>query len=139
MTPRTKKLLVSIATAAALVFVAYLLFRYFRKTEGFEGSADLKDLNPKVELTPTETELFENLVNNAIDDASIKKMIESGQLTDKVVEKFLSKLNIDIPEDFEDKEKDDGEGFAEEKEEEGFEEDKDVEGFTGTCNGFAKF
>lgn len=146
MKPATKKMLVAIATAAALVLVAYLLYRFFKtRREGFADIDQIEGLNADVKLSPKETELFENLINNKLDDAAIKKLISSGELTDKVVEKFLSKLNMNEEftdaEDFEEEKA--GEGFAEEEHTtEGFAEDEEkrIEGFaTGSTGKFASF
>jgi hypothetical protein len=46
-------------------------------------------------MTSAETELFEDLKQNKLSDADIKKLIVDGKLTDTLVNKFIK--NLDIP------------------------------------------
>jgi len=43
-------------------------------------------------LTGKEQELFDDLVNNKVDDSAIQKLIKDGFLTEKMVERFLANL-----------------------------------------------
>ena len=46
-------------------------------------------------MTSSETELFEDLKQNKLSDADIKKLIVEGKLTDTLVNKFIK--NLDMP------------------------------------------
>ena len=46
-------------------------------------------------MTSAETELFEDLKQNKLSDADIKKLIVDGKLTDTLVNKFIK--NLDMP------------------------------------------
>lgn len=63
--------------------------------EYFED-ADAKDKEPTFKgMTSSEAELFEDLKQNKLSEADIKKLIVEGKLTDTLVNKFIK--NLDMP------------------------------------------
>lgn len=46
-----------------------------------------------VQLTPEEEEMFKNIQTGTLNDQDIQQMVESGKITEKMVEKFLSYLD----------------------------------------------
>lgn len=85
----TRKTLVIVLSVALLVAIAIFTFLGCScrgRWEKFETAAGSGDLSPK------ETELFEDLQADRITDTKLTELIKSGVLNEKLVEKFLNKI-----------------------------------------------
>lgn len=112
----TNKLLLTIGVVLIIAIFLFTTFGCTCKrtlfTEGFEDAekADAKkaetDAVPvkkaeepvkkaDADLSSKEKELFEDLKENKLSDTEITKLVKAGVLTDKLVEKFLEKLQND--------------------------------------------
>lgn len=88
-----------LALAAALFAVTYFGCRC--KWEHFEDAAPKVESTSKdakvdkdMQLSPKEEELFADIQSGKIGDEDIQKLIDKGQITEKMVEKFLAKLDF---------------------------------------------
>lgn len=127
----------------AVLFAALITFAMFgcgctKTKEGFQATEGEKSKETP-SLTPQEEELFQDIQTGNLNDDDIQKLVESGKITEQMVEKFLQYLD-NMPDPTETEEP----GAAAKKSvkkapivptsEEGF----DIEAFTGTMYAPAK-
>lgn len=88
-------ILVAVVVLAVVAWIAWPKIKGFalgqpKPLEGFK--ADQKSAIKS--MTPKEREMFQNLQNNSYTTSQIDEMIQNGILNSKVVNKFLSALNV---------------------------------------------
>lgn len=96
-------LLIAVLLGMLVMFALWGCGCFGMKTkEGFEDAAeeaqDTEVVAPVSDLTPQEEELFKDIQSGSLDDSAIQKMIESGKITEQMVEKFLAYLDTQAPE-----------------------------------------
>jgi hypothetical protein len=88
----------------AVLFIAVVVMALWgcgcKKKASKEGFTT-KEAAPKEEpaLSPQEEELFNDIQTGQLNDEDIQKMVESGKITEKMVEKFLAYLDTMAPGD----------------------------------------
>lgn len=107
-----EKVLIGCIVAVAIAILAFLVLRWMqgrRQRENFATEAAkaiskggrpemaLRSKNNDVQLSPSEHELFEDLINNRLDEREIQDMVDNGKLTEETIEKFLAKLGLEFP------------------------------------------
>lgn len=63
------------------------------KAQSYPDTDEEEEPQTKVSLTETERELFEDLKNNKLTPKEIEKMVDTNQITTRMVDKFLRILN----------------------------------------------
>lgn len=101
-------------------------------TEDKSGSKEDDDNsgNVSVNLTSKEKELFEDLKDNKLSTEQITDLVKGGVLTEKLVEKFLSVLNVPAADNAKE---------VDMKPKKKQEDEDGIEGFVVGTNNFAKF
>lgn len=100
------KVLMVMAALLVILILTILLYTSTCKYEKFEDGAvkasegegdEEKDEGADAEgdLSTREVELFNEIMSSKITAAHLEKLISAGQITEKMVEKFLNKLDKD--------------------------------------------
>lgn len=84
------KILIAILAVALISLVLFGCYCKKGMREGFEMEKEQLD-----GLSDEERELFKDLKDNNLDDAKIQDLIKGGTLTEEVVDKFISNLQMD--------------------------------------------
>ena len=90
---------VNIAIVILLMLITLFLFfgcvQIQFTTEHFAATNE-KDDETNDDMTQKEKELFEDLKDNKLSTEEITDLVKGGVLTEKLVEKFLAQLNVQI-------------------------------------------
>lgn len=93
---------VALIVLVAVIFFVVTYGCAFKDVESFENAkpkfeSSPLDKVPSNVLTKDEKDLFDDLKSNRLKDEDIKGMVEGGQLTEKLIEKFLANLAVPPP------------------------------------------
>lgn len=81
-----------------LIFLLFGCIQFKFTTEHFSATEEFDD-QPVDDLTQKEKELFEDLKDNKLSTEEITDLVKGGVLTEKLVEKFLAQLNVQVEDD----------------------------------------